>query len=119
MNSQRSSSRTKTTRRNGTKKRSHRNKRNGNRAKGTKKHNSRKDTKLTKKNWMKKLIFTGGNSAEHAEHVFGGIGQQHAGQNGAIYQNPLPITAPIPDSTPTIPPEQTGGKKQKRKSKKH
>jgi|SaaInlV_150m_DNA_3_1039698.scaffolds.fasta_scaffold08293_4 hypothetical protein len=104
-----------------TKKRHHRNKKNSNRGKGTKKYNSRKDTKLTKKNWMKKLIFTGGNSAEHAEHVFGGIGQQHAisNSNNAIYQNPLPITAPIPDTTTTIPPEQTGGKKQKRKSKKH
>ena len=121
MSNQRASSRTKTTRRSGTKKRSHRNKRNGNRGKGTKKHNSRKDTKLTKKNWMKKLIFTGGDSSHHAEHVFGGIGQQYAisDSNNGIHQNPLPTTAPIPDSTPTIPPEQSGGKKQKRKSKKH
>ena len=53
----------------------------------------------------------------HKGSVFGGIGQQHAisDSNNGIHQNPLPTTAPIPDSTPTIPPEQTGGKKQKRK----
>jgi|SaaInlV_130m_DNA_3_1039695.scaffolds.fasta_scaffold28658_3 hypothetical protein len=47
--------------------------------------------KLTQKNWMKKLIFTGGDASHHAENVFGGPGQQNAAgeNNNAIYQNPL------------------------------
>ena len=92
MKNQRASSRSKTTRRNGTKKRYHRNKKNGKRGKGTKKHNSRKnkDTNLTKKNWMKKLIFTGGNgAATHGVNVFGDMGNQHVGNNGAIHVNQM------------------------------
>ena len=46
---------------------------------------------LTRRNWMKKLLFTGGDASHHAESVYGGIGQQHAisGGNNAIYQNAL------------------------------
>ena len=45
---------------------------------------------LTRRNWMKKLLFKGGNASVHAENVFGGIGQQHAmsANNNAIHQNP-------------------------------
>jgi hypothetical protein len=45
---------------------------------------------LTRRNWMKKLLFKGGNASVHAENVFGGIGQQHAmsENNNAIHQNP-------------------------------
>tara|TARA_B110000503_G_C7119637_1_gene401894 strand:- start:245 stop:568 length:324 start_codon:yes stop_codon:yes gene_type:complete len=94
------SSRTKTIRRSGTKKRYPRNKHNSKRGKGTKKHYSRKnkDTKLTKQNWMKKLIFTGGNgAAEHGVNVFGGMGNQHVGNGGAIHVNQLSTAPVIPD----------------------
>jgi hypothetical protein len=45
---------------------------------------------LTRRNWMKKLLFKGGNASIHAENVFGGIGQQQAmsANNNAIHQNP-------------------------------
>ena len=48
---------------------------------------------LTRRNWMKKLLFTGGDASHHAESVYGGIGQQHAisGGNNAIYQNPFTL----------------------------
>lgn len=50
-----------------------------------------KNSKLTRCNWMKKLLFKGGDASQHAENVFGGIGQQHAlsDNNNAIYQNAL------------------------------
>ena len=56
-----------------------------------KKRMPNKSAKLTRKNWMKKLIFTGGDASNHAENVFGGSGQQNAigENNNAIYQNPL------------------------------
>ena len=94
-------------------------KKNNTRSKGTRK---RKDTKITRKNWMKKLIFTGGDVSHHAEHVFGGIGQQHAmsESNNAIHQNPLPMSAPVPNPIDsTVATEQSGGKKYKKKPKKH
>ena len=45
---------------------------------------------LTRRNWMKKLLFKGGDASHHAENVFGGIGQHHAisANNNAIHQNP-------------------------------
>jgi hypothetical protein len=45
---------------------------------------------LTRRNWMKKLLFKGGDASHHAENVFGGIGQHHAmsENNNAIHQNP-------------------------------
>ena len=45
---------------------------------------------LTRRNWMKKLLFKGGDASHHAENVFGGIGQQHAtsANNNAIHQKP-------------------------------
>lgn len=51
---------------------------------------------LTRRNWMKKLLFKGGNASVHAENVFGGIGQQHAvsANNNAIHQNPPMVHAP-------------------------
>ena len=51
---------------------------------------------LTRRNWMKKLLFKGGNASVHAENVFGGIGQQHAlsANNNAIHQNPPMAHAP-------------------------
>ena len=51
---------------------------------------------LTRRNWMKKLLFNGGNASIHAESVFGGIGQQHAmtANNNAIHQNPPMVHAP-------------------------
>ena len=50
----------------------------------------RNSATLTRRNWMKKLLFKGGNASIHAENVFGGIGQQQAmsANNNAIYQNP-------------------------------
>ena len=88
----------------GSKKLKKSNKKTGKRGKGPKRRNSRKnkDTKLTKRNWMKKLIFTGGDGSHQAEHVFGGIGQQHAASdnNNAIHQNGLPMNAPTPSEIP-------------------
>ena len=51
---------------------------------------------LTRRNWMKKLLFKGGNASVHAENVFGSIGQQHAmsANNNAIHQNPPMVHAP-------------------------
>ena len=51
---------------------------------------------LTRRNWMKKLLFKGGNASVHAESVFGGIGQQHAmsANNNAIHQNPPMVPGP-------------------------
>jgi len=48
---------------------------------------------LTRRNWMKKLLFTGGDASHQAESVYGGIGQQHAisHNNNAIYQNPFTL----------------------------
>ena len=53
---------------------------------------------LTRRNWMKKLLFKGGNASIHAENVFGEIGQQHAmsANNNAIHQNPPMAHAPGP-----------------------
>ena len=53
---------------------------------------------LTRRNWMKKLLFKGGNASVHAENVFGGIGQQHAmsANNNAIHQNPPMVPGPGP-----------------------
>jgi hypothetical protein len=50
---------------------------------------------LTRRNWMKKLLFKGGNASVHAENVFGGIGQHHAmsANNNAIHQNPPMVHA--------------------------
>ena len=50
----------------------------------------RKSAMITRRNWMKKLLFKGGNASVHAENVFGGIGQHHAisANNNAIHQNP-------------------------------
>ena len=52
--------------------------------------NQQKSAVLTRRNWMKKLLFKGGNASVHAENVFGGIGQHHAmsANNNAIHQNP-------------------------------
>ena len=52
---------------------------------------------LTRRNWMKKLLFKGGDTSHHAENVFGGIGQQHAmsANNNAIHQNPPMVHAPV------------------------
>lgn len=55
-------------------------------------HNKKtKNARRTRQNWMKKLLFKGGDASHHAENVFGGIGQQNAvgTNNNAIYQNPL------------------------------
>ena len=51
---------------------------------------------LTRRNWMKKLLFKGGDASHHAENVFGGIGQHHAmsENNNAIHQNPPMVHAP-------------------------
>lgn len=53
---------------------------------------------LTRRNWMKKLLFKGGNASVHAESVFGGIGQQHAmsATNNAIHQNQPMVNAQAP-----------------------
>ena len=58
--------------------------------------NQQKSAVLTRRNWMKKLLFKGGNASVHAENVFGGIGQQHAmsANNNAIHQNPPMVHAP-------------------------
>ncbi len=55
-----------------------------------------KSAALTRRNWMKKLLFKGGNASVHAENVFGGIGQQHAmsANNNAIHLNPPMSHAP-------------------------
>ena len=51
---------------------------------------------LTRRNWMKKLLFKGGNASVHAENVFGGVGQHHAmsANNNAIHQNPPMVPGP-------------------------
>ena len=53
---------------------------------------------LTRRNWMKKLLFKGGDASHHTENVFGGIGQHHAmsANNNAIHQNPPMVHAPGP-----------------------
>ena len=53
---------------------------------------------LTRRNWMKKLLFKGGDASHHAENVFGGIGQHHAmsENNNAIHQNPPMVHAHAP-----------------------
>ena len=58
--------------------------------------NQQKSAVLTRRNWMKKLLFKGGNASVHAENVFGGIGQHHAmsANNNAIHQNPPMVHAP-------------------------
>ena len=52
---------------------------------------------LTRRNWMKKLLFKGGDASHHAENVFGGIGQHHAmsENNNAIHQNPPMVHAQL------------------------
>lgn len=52
---------------------------------------------LTRRNWMKKLLFKGGNASVHAENVFGGIGQHHAmsANNNAIHQNQPMVPGPV------------------------
>ena len=56
-----------------------------------------KTSKLTRRNWMKKLLFKGGDASHHAENVFGGVGHQQAAgdNNNAIYQNPLGGKLPV------------------------
>ncbi len=56
----------------------------------------RNSAAITRRNWMKKLLFKGGNASVHAENVFGGIGQHHAmsANNNAIHQNPPIVHAP-------------------------
>lgn len=51
---------------------------------------------LTRRNWMKKLLFKGGDAYHHTENVFGGIGQHHAmsANNNAIHQNPPMVPGP-------------------------
>ena len=58
--------------------------------------NQQKSAVLTRRNWMKKLLFKGGNASVHAENVFGGIGQHHAmsANNNAIHLNPPMSHAP-------------------------
>jgi len=53
---------------------------------------------LTRRNWMKKLLFKGGNASVHAENVFGGVGQHHAmsANNNAIHQNQPTAHAQVP-----------------------
>ena len=55
----------------------------------------RKSAIITRRNWMKKLLFKGGNASVHAENVFGSIGQHHAisANNNAIHQNPPMVHA--------------------------
>jgi hypothetical protein len=55
----------------------------------------RKSAIITRRNWMKKLLFKGGNASVHAENVFGSIGQHHAisANNNAIRQNPPMVHA--------------------------
>ena len=55
----------------------------------------RKSAIITRRNWMKKLLFKGGNAQVHAENVFGSIGQHHAisANNNAIHQNPPMVHA--------------------------
>lgn len=91
--------------------------------KGTRKR-KHKDGKLTRENWMKKLIFTGGSgAAEHGVTVFGDMNNQHVGTDGAIHVNQFNSdTVNIDDMTkgtevdPAVQ-VQAGGRK--RKSKKH
>jgi hypothetical protein len=125
MNRKQQSSRSKSARRNTTSKRYLKNKSSKKYHKGSKKHYSRKhkDGKLTRDNWMKKLIFKGGSgAAEHGVSVFGGMDNQHVGNGGAIHVNQVPTAPQLPnvDSGANIDPAgpvQTGGKK--RKSKRH
>jgi hypothetical protein len=125
MNRKQQSSRSKSARRNTTQKRYLKNKSSKKRGKGAKNHYSRKhkDGKLTRENWMKKLIFKGGSgAAEHGVSVFGGMDNQHVGNGGAIHVNQLQNTQtlPIVDGGANVDPAvqvQSGGKK--RKTKRH
>jgi len=89
--------------------------------KGTRKH---KDGKLTRENWMKKLIFKGGSgAAEHGVSVFGDMNNQHVGNSGAIHVNQFNSdTVKIDDmakGTEVDPAVQVQAGGRKRKSKKH
>lgn len=91
--------------------------------KGTRKR-KHKDGKLTRDNWMKKLIFKGGSgAAEHGVSVFGDMNNQHVGNSGSIHVNQFNSdTVKIDDmakGTEVDPAVQVqeGGKK--RKSKRH
>jgi len=91
--------------------------------KGTRKH---KDGKLTRENWMKKLIFKGGSgAAEHGVSVFGDMNNQHVGNSGSIHVNQFNSdTVKIDDMAmakvthvdPAVQ-VQEGGKKRKSKGK--
>ena len=90
--------------------------------KGTRKR-KHKDGKLTRDNWMKKLIFKGGSgAAEHGVSVFGDMNNQHVGNSGSIHVNQFNSdTVKIDDmakSTEVDPAQvQEGGKKRKSKGK--
>lgn len=91
--------------------------------KGTRKRKN-KDKKLTRENWMKKLIFTGGSgAADHGVTVFGDMNNQHVGTNGAIHVNQFNSdTVKIDDiakGTDVNPAAQVQEGGRKRKSKKH
>ena len=89
--------------------------------KGTRKH---KDGKLTRENWMKKLIFKGGSgAAEHGVSVFGDMNNQHVGNSGAIHVNQfnsdtvkIDDMAKVTHVDPAVQ-VQEGGKKRKSKGK--
>jgi len=125
MNIKRQSSRAKSARRNTTQKRYLKNKSSKKRGKGAKHHSSRKhkDGKLTRENWMKKLIFKGGSgAAEHGVSVYGDMNYQTVGNDGAIHVNQLENTQTLPiveDGANVDPagPVQSGGKKRKSKGK--
>lgn len=123
MNRKRQSSRSKSARRNTTQKRHLKNKSSKKHGKGANNHYSRKhkDGKLTRENWMKKLIFKGGSgAAEHGVSVFGGMDNQHVGNGGAIHVNQLHNAPTLPnvDGGANVDPAvqvQSGGKKRKTK----
>lgn len=126
MNRKRPSRRSKSARRNTTSKRYLKNKSSKKHGKGAKNHYSRKhkDGKLTRENWMKTLIFTGGSgAAEHGVSVYGDMNTQTVGNGGAIHVNQLQNTVPTlqnVDGGANVDPAvqvQSGGKK--RKSKRH
>ena len=123
MNRKQQSSRSKSARRNTTQKRYLKNKSSKKRGKGAKNHYSRKhkDGKLTRENWMKKLIFKGGSgAAEHGVSVYGDMNYQTVGNDGAIHVNQLENAPTLPiveDGANVDPAVQSGGKKRKSKGK--
>jgi hypothetical protein len=78
------------------------------RSSGTKSNRKKSCGKITRNNWMKKLIFKGGDASHHATNVYGSSGQQFAGADNSIQQHPVGgVQTPVEHA-------QSGGKKKRK-----